>query len=248
MTKVIDITGQLFGKLTAVKREGTDKEGKALWLCKCECGNETITTGKRLRKGITRSCGCIVNKHNMTATPTWNTWDSMMERCYRTSSKHYKRYGARGIKVHEPWHEFVNFYRDMGKRPEGKSLDRIDNNGNYEPGNCRWADNFTQNNNRGNYNTLFTLNGVTKTQAEWARKLGLKDTAIQERLRRGWSVEKALTTPCRSFTKQNTKWTYKEETKNLSQWAKIIGINVDTLHHRLKNGWTLETPLKRRAS
>lgn len=195
MTKVIDISGQVFGKLTVLKREGSDKEGKALWLCKCECGKETLTTGKRLRKGTTKSCGCIVNKHNMTNTPTWKVW----RRCYETTNEHYQRYGARGIKVAERWHEFVNFLEDMGERPEGTSIDRINNDGNYEPDNCRWADNFTQNNNRGEYNTKLTLGSETKTIAEWCRKLNMKPTAIQERLRRGWSVEKTLTTPIRKM-------------------------------------------------
>ena len=252
MGKVIDITGQTFGKLTVLKEAGRNSENRATWVCKCECGKEAIVIGKSLRQGHTKSCGCIVNKHNMTDTPTWTTWRAMMRRCYETTFKHYSRYGARGILVQESWHEFVNFYNDMGERPDGTSLDRINNDGNYEVTNCRWADNFTQNNNRGNYNTSYTLNGVTKNQSEWARELGIKETAIQERLRRGWSVEKALTTPCKSFTKDNRVWEYQGESKNLSQWAKVVEIEVSTLHHRLKAGWTieqtLETPLKRKAS
>jgi hypothetical protein len=184
MTKVIDITGQLFGKLTVLEYTGKNSEGRALWLCKCECGKQATVVGKHLRNDTTKSCGCIVNKHNMTNTSTYTIWRGMMRRCYETTNQHYKRYGARGIKVYKPWHEFVNFYRDMGERPEGKSLDRIDNNGNYEPGNCRWADDFTKNNNRGDYNTKLTLDSETKIIAEWYRDLNIKPTAIIEKLRR----------------------------------------------------------------
>lgn len=248
MGKVIDITGQTFGKLTVLKEAGRSSENRATWLCKCECGKEATVIGKHLRNGTTKSCGCIVNKHNMTDTPTWTTWRAMMKRCYETTSKHYTRYGARGILVQESWHEFVNFYNDMGERPDGTSLDRINNDGNYEITNCRWADNFTQNNNRGDYNTKLTLGNLTLNINEWSRKLDIKPTAITERLRRGWSVEKTLTTPCKSYTKEPKLWEYKGETKNLSQWAKILGLDYVALHARIRMGWeftkAVETPFR----
>ena len=248
MSKVINITEQVFGKLTVLKREGSDKEGKALWLCKCDCGNEALITGKRLRKGTTKSCGCIVSKHNMTDTTTWKSWRSMMRRCYETTNQHYERYGARGIRVSEKWHEFVNFLTDMGERPDGTSLDRINNDGNYEADNCRWADNFTQNNNRGDYNTKPTLGDLTLNINEWGRKLNIKPTAITERLRRGWSIEKTLTTPCKSYTKETKLWKYKGETKNLSQWAKTLDLDYVALHARIRMSWeftkAVETPFR----
>ena len=104
MTKVIDITEQLFGKLTVI-----NKKSKALQLCKCECEKETLVTSKSLRAGTTKSCGCIVNKHNMTDTPTWNSWRAMIRRCYKFNSTQYFKYGAKKIKVIERQHDFVNF-------------------------------------------------------------------------------------------------------------------------------------------
>ena len=249
MGKVIDITGQKFGKLTVIREEGRTKEGRATWLCQCDCGNTKVIKGKALRKGTTKSCGCIVNKHNMTNSYTWSSWRSMMRRCYETNNERYTRYGEKGITVDTRWHEFINFYKDMGERPLNTTLDRINNDGNYEPGNCRWASNQTQNNNRGSFNTRLILNGVEKTINEWSRELNIKPSALHERLSRGWSVEKTLTTPCKSFTKIKTLWTYKETDKTLGEWAKLYNIRLDTLTRRLESGWdlpkALETPTRK---
>lgn len=122
-----------------------------------------------------------------------STWQAMMARCYQPSAPRYNRYGARGIVVCDRWHDFKNFLEDMGERPRGLTIDRIDNDGNYEPDNCRWASAQTQARNRSN-NRLLTYKGKTQCITAWASEIGLNRTTLRKRLDLGWSLEKALTT------------------------------------------------------
>lgn len=201
--KAIDITGQKFGRLTVVEKVGSKKGEGVLWRCKCDCGGEVEVTGKKLRNGNTKSCGCIAKEllvarnkasgtHGMTATPTWISWDSMKQRCLNVKHKSYAIYGGRGIKICDRWLEsFEDFLADMGERPEGMTLDRIDVDGDYTPGNCRWATSETQSNNRTN-NRLVEYRGVTQTLAKWARELGISRQALRYRLDHGWSIREAF--------------------------------------------------------
>lgn len=203
-----DITGQKFGRLTVVKRAGT-KDNRAMWLCRCECGNELIVEGHKLRSGNTKSCGCYQRdiaretqtKHNGSNSRLYGVWNGMVQRCTNKNNCSYKRYGARGIKVCDEWFDFGTFqewalangYNPNAKRNEC-TLDRINNNGNYQPDNCRWIDIKKQcQNTRRSHN--ITINGETHCMSEWARIFGIKRETIKDRiLRLGWDEVKAVTT------------------------------------------------------
>jgi hypothetical protein len=183
-----------YGRLTVI---GNAKGG---WLCRCDCGAEKVVRTQALKSGSTQSCGCYqaavrtrARSHGMTHDPIYRLWVSMMDRCYRSNVPNFRFYGARGITVCERWHTFQNFHADMGDRPEGTSLDRIDNSRGYEPENCRWSALTAQSRNT-RRNRHLTLNGRTATVAEWSEITGLSPQTIASRLRRGKSVEEALQT------------------------------------------------------
>lgn len=149
----IDLTGRTFGRLVALHAV----PGKRLrWLCLCNCGVEKLIEGSSLRSGRTESCGCLhvevsaeaSRTHGLRKTPTYFAWVNMRNRCERSTNEHYDRYGGRGIVVCERWKKFENFLADMGLKPAGLTLDRVNNDGNYEPGNVQWASRSEQAQNR----------------------------------------------------------------------------------------------------
>lgn len=214
MPKFIDLTGEIFGRLTVIRR-GENSGKKTGWHCRCDCGNETNIPASHLANGHTKSCGCLVvekiiarcTKHGaksrIETSREYESWSGAKARCFRLTHRRYKEWGGRGITMCERWrNSFEAFYADMGPRPKGHSLDRIDNDGNYEPGNCRWATNSEQASNtrprkKGNpkfqpCRRFIECNGRSLSIGEWARELGIPHGRLRTRIRRGWPIEKAL--------------------------------------------------------
>lgn len=199
-----NLTGHRFGRLIVIKAAGSNKQGKAIWECLCDCGAVKKVLGSSLRLATTTSCGCYQrenasrnqSRHGMYKTKTYKAWQEMKARCYNHRHHKYPIYGGRGIKVCDRWLDaFENFYEDMGECLGNEySLDRYpDQNGNYEPSNCRWATAKQQANNRRMCN-YYDYNGQTLTLAEWAEVTGLPYSMLYQRIRRlGWSIDKALT-------------------------------------------------------
>lgn len=171
----------------------------------CDCGELTEVRCSHLTSGNVRSCGCLVAETNdlihtthghskVKRTPEYISWQAMMGRCYTLSHVAFDKYGGRGIKVCDAWHEFENFFQDMGNRPTNMSLDRIDVNGNYCLENCRWATPSQQQNNIRNNVKLF-YKGENLTINEWASRINICSRTIKGRIKLGWTVEKTLTTP-----------------------------------------------------
>lgn len=143
MPRFVDRTGQKFGKLTVLARNGTNHYKKVMWHCRCDCGNELDVVAGALVTGNTSSCGCgikeAVTKHGGTGKGSYNTWRAMMRRCYNSQDKDYPRYGGRNISVYKPWHDYLTFATTVGEPLGTETFDRINTNGDYEPGNVRWA-------------------------------------------------------------------------------------------------------------
>jgi len=198
MSAFIDLTNQRFNRLVAIKRVGSTKDKKATWLCHCDCGNEKIIIGKELRSGNTQSCGCFnkeqiskaCKKHDGKGTRLYCIWKNMRQRCFNVNNPKYQRWGGRGITICEEWNTYTNF-RDwaLSAGYEDKlSIDRIDNNGNYEPGNCRWATDKEQTRNA---RSNIVYHG--KCLAEWCEELGLDyDSAYRRIAVQKWTFERTL--------------------------------------------------------
>lgn len=198
MSKPSVLIGRVYGRLTVIERLGNGRHYR--FLCRCECGKETIVGSSNLYSS-TRSCGCLRDEKRAAALTTHGMgdsteniiWHNMRNRCNNTHNHAYQDYGGRGIKVCPEWDaSFEAFYRDMGLRPSPlHTLDRIDNNKGYSPDNCRWATwKEQQNNRRGNRHLEFR--GEIKTCAEWSKEIGISPATLCKRLEWGWTVEKAL--------------------------------------------------------
>ena len=200
-----DLTGQRFGRLVVVFRAKNDSRGNARWICECECGNMVAVTTGRLRSGHTQSCGCrkrdlMANTgranatHKLSFSRLYNIWHKMKQRCLNSNHIHFKNYGGRGIAVCDEWREDFKAFYDWAMRngyADNLTIDRIDNDGNYCPSNCRWVTAKQQQNNL-RKNRLLTFDGETHSVSEWARLKGIKKETLFARLRAGWSIARAL--------------------------------------------------------
>lgn len=200
-----DMAGNVYGRITVLCRAYSKRPEDAkqtMWLCRCECGNEKIINGRSLRSGATRSCGCF-NLENITThghggvgpkrSKTYQSWYAMINRCNNPATPNWDRYGGRGIAVCERWRAFENFLSDMGERPVGTSLDRTDNDGNYEPGNCKWATTKAQAQNKEAVE-LIEIEGIEMTRHGWSICVGIGSNTIKDRRKRGWSWYDAVFT------------------------------------------------------
>ena len=194
MVKTLDLTGQVFGRLTALSR--IEKPGQSKWLCRCQCGNIKEVLAGHLKQKHTQSCGCLHKevisahfaKHKMKKTPEYNSWINMKQRCYNAKHPAFKSYGGRGIVVCDRWLDsFLSFYDDMGPKPgPGYSVDRINNDGNYEINNCRWATAKEQCRNM-RTNTAVEYHGDKMCLAKAGEASGIPAYLLSQRVRAGWS-------------------------------------------------------------
>ena len=204
MPRLRDLTGMRYGRLTVIER--AENQGRrVMWRCLCECGEEIITRGEHLTSGRTQSCGCYNKerssqyhtKHGESQTRLHVEWRKIKYRCSNPNNDRWDDYGGRGIEVCQKWRDSFEAFRDWalanGYRDD-LTIDRKDVNGNYCPENCRWITNQEQQHNRRN-NHYITFNGETHTITEWARIYGLSENGLVHRIRRGWEIERALTTP-----------------------------------------------------
>jgi len=199
--KFVDHTGVKFGRLTAKRLVGK-KGKKTFWEFECDCGTLKEIPLYHVTSGKITSCKCLNREINTThgkakvngkVTRTYAIWSQMKQRCHNTKNSRYSDYGARGISVHVWWHVFENFLADMGEAPDGLSIERRDNDGNYCPENCYWATGHEQNRNK-RTNRWIEYNGEKKLVSEWERDLGVSSGTITHRLAAGWLIEAAVTT------------------------------------------------------
>lgn len=209
---LVRMEGQRFGALTVIRR-APGKHRQVHWICRCDCGSECVKRGFKLRQGRVKSCGqngCSwwdfkPQGEAFSRRPEYRIWEGMRRRCEQKTHLSYPRYGGAGVKVCSRWKKFENFFADMGPRPSPEySIDRYPNqSGNYEPGNCRWATKTEQQRNKKN-NVFVEYEGERMLLLEVVAKLGVRRGVIYQRLKTGWPLDEALTTPVRAKRKNKT--------------------------------------------
>lgn len=209
---IIDLTGRRFGMLSVVER--AESKNGARWLCRCDCGQETIARTGHLNARSKISCGCAVisaarknqklasaalTTHGMSHSRLDECYKNILRRCYDQKNKRYDRYGGRGIKVCAEWLDNKQSFFDWAAAngyAADLTIERDDRNGDYEPGNCIWADRFVQANNCSD-NRILEWDGRSQTVAQWAREIGVRPKALQHRVDRGWNLDRIFTQPYR---------------------------------------------------
>jgi len=237
-----DLTGMKFGRLTAISR--VVDSVPTTWLFLCECGTEKEINSSAVKSGSTQSCGClnkerrieISTTHGCSGHPLYKIWEGMVGRCTRPQSTEWNSYGGRGIKVCDQWlNSPSQFFKDMGDRPKGFTIERINNNGNYEPSNCKWASPLEQGANKRNNNTT-ELDGKLIHIAEASRLTGIPETSIRRAEKEGRSISKMKRV-------RNVKIEFNGESMTMIEWAEKIGIEYGTLKYRMRKGWSASDAL-----
>ncbi len=197
---LIEMVGKRFGRLIVVRRDFTiRKRPDAFWMCKCDCGTVKAINGCRLRDGSTISCRCYIRAklleirttHGKRSNPMYSVWKAMIRRCSNSDDPSYKNYGGRGIQVCESWKNVETFFADMGTRPEGMTLERVDVDAGYSPENCVWASRSQQGRNRRN-NRIVNVFGVRKIMSDWAREMNISVGVLRYRIESGWTISADL--------------------------------------------------------
>jgi hypothetical protein len=191
-----ELAGQRFGRLVVISRTLNNKHNQTGWLCKCDCGKLHTVLTAMLLNGHVKSCGCLQGvhaTHRQTKTPTYRCWHGIIQRCSNPNSSAFKYYGGRGITVCGRWRQFTEFFADMGERPPGMSIERIDNDKGYSPENCTWATPTEQAANR-RCTVFLEHDGIRKPLTEWAKELDVSANTLHGRLLRGWPISRVVTT------------------------------------------------------
>lgn len=230
-----DITDQVFGKWTALRRSHFGKRHRAFWVCRCECGTERAVDISNLLTDKSKSCGCVwLSQNGLSTNDEYSVYRSMLNRCFDTEDKFFHRYGARGITVCGRWlgrNGLKNFLADMGKQPSKRhQISRKDNDGPYAPENCCW-ETCKQNMRNMSRNHLLTYHGRTMPLEAWAEEIGIASNTLLYRVRRGWTIGRAIRASLRP-----RKYTVGDETRTLTEWASHLGVKRDTLKMRLLRG------------
>lgn len=242
------MTGKRFGRVVALRAAPPPHVGKIKWICLCDCGNEFTTCGGKIRSGEVSTCPACSRErvrlsrvtHGISKTVEDRIWSHIKSRCFNPKVPCYKHYGGRGITMCDRWRESLeNFVSDMGTRPSpAHSIDRIDNNGNYEPGNCRWATTKEQANNTRS-NRKVTVSGETKNSTQWADSIGVRREVIYKRLKRGINGENLLAKPF-----EPELFTFGEISASIPEWSMRTGIKRATLYWRINDQkWPLSKAL-----
>lgn len=250
----LNLIGQSFNNLEVIRFTGNThpKRGK-IYECKCKCGNLVDVPTIYIRRKSKYSCGCSRKTRKdkgvkrvevkRKGTRLYRIWRNMRRRCNNPNSDYYENYGGRGIKVCDEWDDFLVFRKwalENGYQST-LSIDRVDNDGNYEPGNCRWATR-TQQANNARSNVVLEYKGQSKTLSEWAECLGITYSSIHHRYSRGWTVEEIVNIPQgkrRKPSQRALRFTYKGESKTLKELSEINGIKPTTIRYRIQNGMSV---------
>jgi hypothetical protein len=259
----LDIAGQKFGRLTAIRPHSKNKNGTVVWEFRCDCGNLMYKPVTKRNADANVGCHACYLKHLSARTRVhgcsritkeYRAWVHIKSRCYNPKVPSYAYYGAKGVAMHPEWKEsFEAFLSYIGHAPSKEhSVDRIDNSKGYEPGNVRWATRSEQANNK-TTNAMYTINGVTKTLAMWCAEYGMDWDLVWSRINaHGFDVERALTEPKRNHNKfcgekgeriGYRDYMFKGKVQNLKQWADEYKVSHKALQQKIKRGWHMESAL-----